>query len=163
MDRNAALEVLYHTHASLRDRLPALATALHRLQRGVEDPRAEVAAISREVTRLRDQVEAHFRQEEANLFPLLVRTLPELAGPVSGLLAEHDDMRYLLNRLLAALERIPVEAGAVEEAFTCASRYLRLLGDHSELEERTFFRYAREHLSDASLETLAAALAPEGE
>jgi len=155
MDSNTALDILYHTHTALRDRLPAIATGLHRMASGGATDREATGRLIRHITALRTAVEDHFQQEEIHLFPLLVERLPELSGPVNGLLAEHDDMRYLINALLAALQRIPDDPQAIEEASTCASRYLRLLGDHSELEERTFFRYAQDHLDTASLGDLA--------
>jgi len=158
MDSNTALDILYHTHTELRDRLPAIATGLHRMVSGGPTDHAAVAPLIDHVTVLRAAVESHFQQEELHLFPLLVERLPEVSGPVNGLLAEHDDMRYLINALLAALQRIPDEPAALDEASTCASRYLRLLGDHSELEERTFFRYAKDHLDSESLTDLAATL-----
>ncbi len=161
MDANTALDFLYHTHTALRAQLPAIATGLHRMAGGGPPERAVVAQLIGHVIALRSAVEDHFQQEELHLFPLLVERLPEIAGPVNGLLTEHDDMRYLINTLLAALQRIPDDPQAVEEASTCASRYLRLLGDHSELEEHTFFRYAQEHLDSAHLAELAATLGAE--
>jgi len=158
MDSNTALDILYHTHTALRERLPAIATGLHRMANGGVTDRATVATLVGNVIALRSAVEAHFQQEEVHLFPLLVERIPEISGPVNGLLAEHDDMRYLLNALLTALQRIPDDPQAVAEASTCASRYLRLLGDHSELEERTFFRYAQDHLDPARLADLATTL-----
>jgi len=155
MDANTALDFLYHTHTALRERLPAIATGLHRMASGGATDRAAVATLIDHVIALRSAVEVHFQQEEVHLFPILVERLPEVAGPVNGLLAEHDDMRYLINALLAALQQIPDDPQAMDEASTCASRYLRLLGDHSELEERTFFRYAQDHLDSARLADLA--------
>jgi len=155
MVSGTALDILYHSHTELRQRLPAIATGLHRMVTGGTTDRETVATLITHVTALRAAAESHFQQEEQHLFPLLVERLPEIAGPVNGLLAEHDDLRYLLNALLAALQRLPEEPEALQEASTCASRYLRLLGDHSELEERTFFRYAQDHIDPARLTDLA--------
>ena len=166
MDSNTALDILYHTyhtHTALRDRLPAIATGLHRMAVGGTIDRSAVAKLIGHVISLRTAVEDHFQQEEVHLFPLLVERLPEVAGPVNGLLAEHDDMRYLINALLTALQRIPDDPQALNEASTCASRYLRLLGDHSELEEHTFFRYAQDHLDPTRLADLATTLNPGAE
>lgn len=161
MDSNTALDILYHTHTALRAQLPAIATGLHRLAGSKPPERAVVANLIAHVIALRAAAEDHFQQEELHLFPLLVERLPEIAGPVNGLLTEHDDMRYLINALLAALQRIPDDPRAITEASTCASRYLRLLGDHSELEEHTFFRYAEDHLDPARLTKLATTLTTE--
>ncbi|PJB96013.1 MAG: hypothetical protein CO080_04740 [Nitrospirae bacterium CG_4_9_14_0_8_um_filter_70_14] len=158
MDANRALDFLYHTHTTLRAQLPAIATGLHRLVHGKATDHAAVAPLIGHVTALRCAAEDHFQQEEHYLFPILVECLPEVAGAVNGLLTDHDDMRYLINTLLAALQRIPQEHQAIEEASTCASRYLRLLGDHAEMEEETFFRYAQDHLDPQRLTELGTTL-----
>jgi hemerythrin-like domain-containing protein len=108
----------------------------------------ELMELITEVDVLRDELEDHFRAEENVLFPVLVRALPELEGPVTGLMSEHDDMRYCINGLRRALGRLDFDRPAVREALKYAANYTRSMADHSSLEDRTLYRYAANHLGE---------------
>jgi len=158
MDRHPAMELFFHTHSELNEAVPKIEATLQRME--TEDTLAPeaVEALLGEVDRLRDEVEDHFRSEEITLFPVLIKALPELEGPVTGLLAEHDDMRYCINGLRKALGRVITDRTAIREALTYATNYTRCLADHSSLEDRTLYRYASEHLGEEQLNEMGAHL-----
>jgi hemerythrin-like domain-containing protein len=158
MDRHPAMEFFFHTHSDLNEAVPKIEVALRRME--TEDTVTPVAVeeLLGTVDRLRDEAEDHFRSEENTLFPVLIKALPELEGPVTGLLAEHDDMRYCINGLRKALGRIVTDRTAIHEALTYATNYTRCLADHSSLEDRTLYRYASEHLGEEQLNEMGAQL-----
>jgi hemerythrin-like domain-containing protein len=158
MDRHPAMEFFFHTHSELNEAVPKIEVALRRMETAATLAPEAVEELLGAVDRLRDEAEDHFRAEEITLFPVLIKALPELEGPVTGLLAEHDDMRYCLNGLRKALGRVTADRTAIREALTYATNYTRCMADHSSLEDRTLYRYASEHLGEAQLNEMGARL-----
>jgi hemerythrin-like domain-containing protein len=149
MDQHPAMEFFFHSHRELNAALPKISVTLQRMDHDKHFSRAAIGELIAEVDLLRRDVEEHFRAEENVLFPVLVKALPELEGPVTGLLSEHDDMRYCVNGLCQALGRIHTDRAAIREALTYATNYTRCLADHTGLEDRTLYRYASNHLGEA--------------
>ena len=158
MDRHPAMEFFFHTHSELNEAVPKIEAALQRMETQATPAPEAVAELLGTVDRLREEAEDHFRSEENTLFPVLIKALPELEGPVTGLLAEHDDMRYCINGLRKALGRVAADRTAIHEALTYATNYTRCLADHSSLEDRTLYRYASEHLGEEQLNEMGAQL-----
>jgi hemerythrin-like domain-containing protein len=154
MDRHPAMEFFFHSHRELNDAIPKVNLALQRIRQSEEVDHEEVMALMVEVDALRDEMEDHFRAEENILFPVLVKALPELEGPVTGLMSEHDDMRYCINGLRRALGRLDFDRPALKEAVTYATNYTRCLADHTSLEDRTLYRYASNHLGEAQFQQM---------
>jgi hemerythrin-like domain-containing protein len=159
MDRHPAMEFFFHTHSELNETVPKIEAALHRMETETTIAPETVDDLLEAVDRLREEAEEHFRSEENTLFPVLIKALPELEGPVTGLLAEHDDMRYCVNGLRKALVRVATDRKAIHEALTYATNYTRCLADHSSLEDRTLYRYATEHLGEEQLNEMETQLA----
>ena len=148
MDRHPAMEFFFHSHRELNDAMPKVSVALQKMERTEDVSHDELMDLMMEVDVLRDEMEEHFRAEENILFPVLVKALPELEGPVTGLMSEHDDMRYCINGLRRALGRLDFDRPALKEALTYATNYTRCMADHSSLEDRTLYRYASNHLGE---------------
>ena len=158
MDRHPAMEFFFHTHSELNEAVPKVEAALRQMDTEAAPSAAAVDELLGVVDQLREAVEDHFRSEENTLFPVLIKALPELEGPVTGLLAEHDDMRYCINGLRKALGRVSSDRAAIREAITYAANYTRCLADHSSLEDRTLYRYASLHLGEEQLNEMGAQL-----
>lgn len=93
----------------------------------------------------------HHGKEEGLLFPALVKAgMPERAGPVGVMMAEHVEGRQFIQQMEAAL------AGALDgrKFADSANGYIRLLRQHIDKENNVLFVMAEQMLPPAQLEEL---------
>ena len=89
----------------------------------------------------------HHHKEEEALFPLLVRRgLPKEGGPVSVMLAEHEQGRRLIREMEAATAEIPINS---QRFVAAAEQYAALLRQHIWKENNVLFPMAERLLSPA--------------
>lgn len=126
MRRSSALVPLTHDHHH------ALAAARRvRIAAGENAPqRAE--AVAAMLTLYEESLLNHFREEEEQLFPLLVNALPEPPQDLVRALVDHVEIHALMLRLRAG-----ADAGA--PAPEVMTEVARRIDDHVHLEERRLF------------------------
>lgn len=90
---------------------------------------------------------AHMDAEEKFVFPTFVATSPREAGE---LLAEHDELRRMLDTLAVNIDLHALPVGDAEEL-------IRRLRAHGEREERVFYPWIEATFGDAPLHSLPAA------
>ncbi len=84
----------------------------------------------------RTAIEPHMRREEADVYPLLERYLPEDVGSASGMLREHETLQSLVRALQQACQRLRAgDTAALTDASTAAQDVALLLRDHIRKED----------------------------
>jgi hemerythrin-like domain-containing protein len=138
---NSILEELGRQHRDAEHVLADLAAAVGRLRsEGPEGP-GVLADLVRCRTLIQHEVDAHFREEERALFPVLGRRIGTEDGPIAVLMEEHGAFGRLqleYERALAALEA--GESGDWPERLASAAGAIDgLLPPHIEKEEEVLF------------------------
>jgi regulator of cell morphogenesis and NO signaling len=117
-----------------------------------------MTALVRCRTLIQDEVEAHFREEEQALFPVLGRRIGTEDGPIAVLMEEHAAFRSFqldYERALAALE-----AGGSRESREllagAAGAIDGLLPPHIEKEEQVLFPMAEAVLGEGEWDEVRA-------
>ncbi len=134
--------VLMDEHRVIERVLSALEKALQRLERG-EGVEAEFFLKAAEFSQgFADG--CHHRKEEGALFPAMVSSgLPRESGPISVMLAEHEEGRRLTRAMRAAAERMGAgDPRAVGDVMTHAAAYAALLRSHIAKEDGVLFPMA---------------------
>jgi hemerythrin-like domain-containing protein len=101
-------------------------------------------------------VAMHFHLEEQAVFPILGRHIGMDAGPIAGMLADHQEVRRLAaqwSRSVAGARR--GEPGAGASAADAADGLLDLLPDHIAREDGLVFPLAESTLSDEDWDEVA--------
>jgi hemerythrin-like domain-containing protein len=84
----------------------------------------------------RTAIEPHMRREEAEVYPLLQRYLPEDIGSASAMLREHETLHSLVGLLQQACHRLAAnDVASVAAASTLAQDVALLLRDHIRKED----------------------------
>lgn len=102
---------------------------------------------------LSEELFEHFAREEEELFPFVVRRLPDLAPKVASLVEGHDRICGAASRLLALKDRAPT-AGNLDLAASLFQRLVDVYADHSGREIELFAAIAP-RLDAAALEEIA--------
>ncbi|HEY9235071.1 MULTISPECIES: hemerythrin domain-containing protein [Phenylobacterium] len=116
------------------------------LARKVEERHADHAnaplGLAELLTGFFDHLSMHQAKEEAVLFPMMLRGVPDLTGPLTVMHSEHDDVRDDLARI----GEITHQFTAPEEAcrswrslYDLCSKFDRELREHIRLEETILF------------------------
>lgn len=155
---NPILVELCRQHRDAECLLADLAAAVSRLRS--EGPRESgvLADLARCRTLIQDEVDAHFREEEQALFPVLGRRIGTEDGPIAVLMEEHGAFRRLqleYERALAALEA--GEFGEWQERLTGAADAIEgLLPAHIEKEDEVLFPLAEAVLEESEWDDVRA-------
>ena len=132
-------EILMTEHRAIERILAVLETAAHRLDEG-QRPRADLFREAVDFVRnFADR--CHHGKEEENLFPRMEeRGLPREGGPLTVMLAEHDQGRAHVRAIADAIDAY--ESGDESAARTIAENargYLQLLRGHIMKEDNILF------------------------
>ena len=132
-----------------RDHHHALALCVQ-IRRALQpSPPEDPASVARYTVSFFDgQMQRHFHQEEAILFPV-AEQYDDLRSLVSELLAEHIQITAIVDQL---------RAGADTQALAA---FADKVSDHVRKEERTFFEQAQKVLSREELDRIGAVLKSE--
>jgi hemerythrin-like domain-containing protein len=155
---NPILEELGRQHRDAERILVELSAAVGRLRSEGPCGAGVLAALIRCRTLIQDEVDAHFREEEQALFPVLGRRIGSEDGPIAVLMEEHSAFRRFqldYERALAALE-----AGASGERWKllagAAYAIEGVLPPHIEKEEQVLFPMAEAVLGEGEWEEVRA-------
>jgi hemerythrin-like domain-containing protein len=155
---NSILEELGRQHREAEHLLVELSAAVSRLRSEGPGGPGVLAALVRCRTLIQDEVEAHFREEEQALFPVLGRRIGTDDGPIAVLMEEHSAFRSLqldYERALAALEA--GGSGQWPELLVGAADAIDgLLPHHIEKEEQVLFPMAEAVLEASDWDELKA-------
>jgi regulator of cell morphogenesis and NO signaling len=100
-------------HAVHRRELPELVRLARRVEAVHKDNPAVPHGLTDLLERISDELESHMQKEELILFPMMRRGGgPMIAGPISVMLAEHDDHGANLRKLEALTNNFVVPEGA---------------------------------------------------
>lgn len=125
-------EVLRREHQQVLEALGRLEASC-----GAREPAGAVgAALEAFLEFFRTAIEPHMRREEADVYPLLERYLPEDVGSASGMLREHETLQSLVRALQQACQRLRAgDTAALTDASTAAQDVALLLRDHIRKED----------------------------
>src|SRR5712692_3157791 len=134
-----------------RDHHNGLVQAL-RLRRAATDgdPSARLAAAREFVVFFRNEERVHLRDEEEELFPLLLRHVPSQPAPLREARAQHMQLEGFARKL-----EIAMAVGTVDRETLDAAG--ELLDAHIRLEERQLFPLIEELVPDHDLRRLVLA------
>lgn len=154
---NETLEQLYQQHRDAERMLTELSAAIRLLRTtGPYDPEA-LSALGGCRTAIQGEVDAHFRQEEQALFPVLGRQVGTDEGPIAVLMEEHCTFRRLQLEYEAALAAL--EAGAqgewAQRLEQAAADIGSLLPGHIQKEDEVLFPMAANLLDAAAWEEVS--------
>ena len=116
----------------------------------VEWPADPPEQAARLVEFFESDLEPHFQAEEAHVFPLAARSMPDGAAEVRALLRDHETMRSMVH----AFSESP-EARTAERL----RAFGELLRDHIRQEERVFFEHLQQSCPEDALESLRTPIA----
>ncbi|HET7225114.1 MAG TPA: hemerythrin domain-containing protein [Candidatus Eisenbacteria bacterium] len=105
------------------------------------------------VTGFERQFHTHMSAEDELLFPALLESLPETAAQVSSLVAEHHELRRMLEQLLHTLDQ-PASPARHEQLGVQSRDLADLLRIHIRREEAIVFRLAEPVLGPRVREAL---------
>ncbi|WP_405485145.1 hemerythrin domain-containing protein [Nocardia sp. NBC_00511] len=91
---------------------------------------------------------AHHSLEDHRMFPVMLRTFPELASAIERLYAEHADVVDLIRETRSATANLTTEPDTVDRARVAVSVLADHLTAHLDFEESTLFPYFRRMDSD---------------
>ncbi len=136
-----ATDTLMAEHRVIEGVLQALAAAADALERGqavrpgfFTDGAAFAAGFADD---------CHHKKEEGVLFPTMIaHGVPEQAGPIPVMLAEHARGRQYIRELRAAAARLEAGEPAAGEVVAQARGYVMLLSQHIAKEDRILFPMA---------------------
>jgi hemerythrin-like domain-containing protein len=151
-----AIDALKAEHELIRRVLTVLEAEADRIAAGAE-PRLDVLANA--VTFFEGFIDAcHHEKEERYLFPALSSKSDAVQyGPVSVMLAEHEEGRGYIGTLERAMEGMQSrDIGAFPAAVAALQCFCLLLRAHIEKEEEVLFQFAGRLLSPAEANQLAA-------
>ena len=151
------LALLRACHSRILDHCDLLETVAARLRDDAVDNAAREAA--RKVVRyFGTSARLHHQDEEADLFPLLIRQSLKLAELIHGLKQAHAELDVLWTSLEPELKRFPNlnDPGAFIEQ---AGRFCKLNRDHVRLENMEFLPLAESSLSSRQLKDIGVAMA----
>jgi uncharacterized protein len=102
----------------------------------------------------------HNRKEEDHLFPLIERRgIPRAGGPLAVMLAEHDQNRSLLPRLVRLADAyVSGDRGRLEELRATFEQYSSFLRNHFWKENDILYPMARRVMSDEDARTVIAGI-----
>jgi iron-sulfur cluster repair protein YtfE (RIC family) len=155
---NPILEELGRQHRDAEHLLLDLSAAVSRLRTEGPGGSGVLAALARCRTLIQDEVDAHFRDEEQALFPVLGRRIGTEAGPIAVLMEEHSAFRRFqldYERALAALEA--GGSGEWRQLLAGAAYAIDgLLPPHIEKEEQVLFPMAEAVLEEGEWDEVKA-------
>jgi regulator of cell morphogenesis and NO signaling len=94
--------ILIRFHETHRRELPELVKLARRVEAVHRDVASVPAGLADLLQHISDELESHMQKEEKILFPMILRGgHPMIAGPISVMLAEHDDHGANLRKLEA--------------------------------------------------------------
>lgn len=130
----------------LRDLLVVIELARKVEARHAEHARAPVGLMQL-LVRFFDHLSLHQAKEEAVLFPMMLRGVSDLSGPIGVMGGEHDDVRNDLARLREITDDFaaPKDAcGSWTRLYDLCRKFDGDLREHIRLEEEVLFpRYSR--------------------
>lgn len=148
-----ALQELTQEHEAVLSNLAALQQVLGDMQDGLHQVDSAVLEAAENVVRsLRTDLAVHLRKEEELLFPPLEAYLGREQGPIGVMLAEHEDLRRIVQRLSDALALLRADAepasrqNAHQEVLRWGRGLIGLLRQHIIKEDRCLFPMAASHL-----------------
>jgi hemerythrin-like domain-containing protein len=132
-------EILMEEHLVIERVLTALEKAASRLSRGEDVYLRFFSGTSALIYGFADRY--HYKKEETVLYRALVENgLPKDSGPVSIMLAEHEESRRLALRLRQVTDRFLVgEVKVREQVVLSALAYVSLLRRHMDKEDKVLF------------------------
>lgn len=136
----SAFQSFRDDHRVVLDRLNALEGVLQARAGGGARPIDE-RSIRALVTHLEAQFGTHMRDEDELLFPALAESLPETAGGLAPLRAEHAELRQMLAALGSMLDRA-ASAARDEQIVVQLRDFVDLLRIHVHKEEAAVFNVA---------------------
>lgn len=155
---NPILEDLERQHRAAEHLLADLSAAVRRLRSEGSGGPGVLADLARCRTLIQNEIDAHFREEEQALFPVLGRRIGTEDGPIAVLMEEHSVFRRLqldYERALGALEA--GESGEWPERLAGAADAIHgLLPPHIEKEEQVLFPMAEAVLEDGEWDEVRA-------
>jgi hemerythrin-like domain-containing protein len=126
------------------------------LERQLEAP--DAAQVQQVIRYFQTSAAQHHRDEEEDLFPLIIRQSLKIAELVHQLRAQHVRMDQLWKELLPRLRGLPAEV--VDEEFrTLANEFCTLCREHIQRENRELLPMAGSSLSRAELGVLGERMA----
>lgn len=148
-----ALQELTHEHEAVLLNLAALQQVLGEMQDGLHQVDSAALDTAENVVRsLKTDLAVHLRKEEEILFPHLEAYLGREQGPLGVMLAEHEDLRRLVQRLSDAVSLLRTNAepasrrGAHQEVLRWGQGLIDLLRPHIAKEDQCLFPMAASHL-----------------
>lgn len=152
-----ATGILRHEHDAILRMLDATEEVARMLDRGEQVSPEILTGLLEFFQLFADR--CHHGKEEELLFPLLEkRGLPSQGGPLSVMLMEHEQGRWLIRELAAATAAYKAGDEAGRPCWAIAARgYARLLREHIFKENNVLFQIADRLLDDTEQKDLAAA------
>jgi len=130
--------------------------------KALSGPEAPPADLLRDAARyFREYVDGcHNKKEEDHLFPLIERRgIPRQGGPLAVMLAEHEQSRAMLPRLLDLIEAYASGGtGGGDELRQAFDEYASLLKNHYWKENDILYPMARRVMSDADGDAIVAGI-----
>jgi len=151
------LALLRACHSRILDHCELLETVAARLREDAVDDAAREAA-RKVVSYFTTSARLHHQDEEADLFPLLIRQSLKLAELIHGLKQAHAELDALWTSLEPELKRFPnvTDPDAFMEQ---ASRFCEQNREHIRLENMDFLPLADSSLSSRQLKDIGVAMA----
>jgi len=152
-----ATQVLRDEHEGILAMLAVVESAAKRLQSGKEIPNDMMTNAVGFFRNFADR--CHHGKEEDELFPALEqRGVPKKGGPISVMLAEHDQGRAFVRAMSDAADKYAKgDKAAVPALVQNMLGYVNLLRQHIWKENNALFLMADQVLSDADQDRLYAA------
>ena len=150
-----ATDLLRHEHEAILRMLDATLNAAARIASG-RAVRPELLVELVDFFRVfADQ--CHHGKEEEHLFPAMIRKgLPSKGGPINVMLAEHEEGRALVRRMIVAAEALSSGIPTAGPDWAAAARtYVELLRAHIAKENDILFVMAERILTDQEQSELA--------
>lgn len=155
---NPILEELVRQHRDAEQMLVELSAAVTRLRSAGAGEPGVLTDLARCRSLIQGEVDAHFREEEQALFPVLGRRIGTEDGPIAVLMEEHCAFRrhqLEYERALAALEA--GEDGEWRERLASAADAIdSLLPVHIEKEDQVLFPMAQAVLEEGEWDEVRA-------
>jgi regulator of cell morphogenesis and NO signaling len=154
---NEILNHLYQQHRDAERMLAELAEAVRLLRATGSNGSEALSALSGCRAAIQGEVDAHFRQEEQSLFPVLGRQVGTDEGPIAVLMEEHCAFRHLQLEYEAALAALEVGAKGdwAERLERAAAGIVSLLPGHIQKEDEVLFPMAEDLLDAAAWEEVS--------
>lgn len=151
----ATTDVLKEEHAGIKTMLRILGEVCNRLEAGEEVDTEHLEDIVDFLKVFVDK--CHHAKEEDLLFPAMEEAgIPREGGPIGVMLAEHEEGRACIGRMVEAIRDLHQWGGDGAVRFVAnARRYTALLLNHIDKEDNVLYPVAEARLSPERLAKLA--------